>query len=229
MAQIDWQSIMSGNSQPKKRYSGANIKFFFAYNENREKTLKEGRPIFDEIPSISIQWPGMDETVRRIEPQDIHDYPELYARFKAGSEPVTEGTPLAEWPMMSGSAMRELQYLGFKTVEQLAAASDETKRKLGPLSQFVKLAKDWLEAANSTQNDVAKMKQQLERAEARAAALEHKLELFMQRVEANEGTDLRPMRKAMAQEIAPLEYMEEGSQDDFEEEPVKRRGRPKKA
>jgi hypothetical protein len=194
MAQIDWQSIMTGNSQPKKRYSGANIKFFYSYNENREKTAKEGRPIFDEIPSISIQWPGQDETVRRIEPQDMQEYPELYARFKAGSEPVLEGTPLAEWPMMSGSAMRELQYLGFKTVEQLGAATDDVKRKLGPLSKFVKLAKDWLEAANSTQNDVAKMKNQLEKAEARAAALEHKLELFMQRVEANEGIDLSERR-----------------------------------
>lgn len=224
MAQIDWQSIMSGNSQPKKRYSGANVKFFYSYNENKEKTLKEGRPIFDEIPSISIQWPGQDETVRRIEPQDIHDYPELYARFKAGSEPVVEGTPLAEWPMMSGSAMRELQYLGFKTVEQLAAATDDVKRKLGPLSQFIKLAKDWLAAANSTQNDVAKMKQQLEKAEARATALEHKLELFMQRVEANEGIDLRPQRKAIALE---------STVDDFEdaeevEKPAKRRGRPKR-
>ncbi len=223
MAQIDWQSIMSGNSQPKKRYSGANVKFFYSYNENREKTAKEGRPIFDEIPSISIQWPGQDETVRRIEPQDMHDYPELYARFKAGSEPVTEGTPLAEWPMMSGSAMRELQYLGFKTVEQLAAATDDVKRKLGPLSKFVKLAKDWLEAANSTQNDVAKMKAQLEKAEARAAALEHKLELFMQRVEANEGTDLRPQRRAFAEEA-----MEEGFEDDESDEPAKRRGRPRK-
>jgi hypothetical protein len=223
MAQIDWQSVMSGNSQPKKRYSGANIKFFYSYNENREKTAKEGRPIFDEIPSISIQWPGQDETVRRIEPQDMHDYPELYARFKAGSEPVIEGTPLAEWPMMSGSAMRELQYLGFKTVEQLAAATDDVKRKLGPLSKFVKLAKDWLEAANSTQNDVAKMKAQLEKAEARAAALEHKLELFMQRVEANEGIDLRPQRKAFAEE-----FMDDGFEDEESEEPAKRRGRPRK-
>ena len=152
MAQIDWQSIMSGNSQPKKRYSGANVKFFYSYNENREKSLKEGRPIFDEIPSISIQWPGMDETVRRIEPQDIQEYPDKYAAFKAGSEPVTDGTPLAEWAMMSGSAMRELQYLGFKTVEQLANASDEAKRKLGTLAKFAKLAQEWLAAAKSAAN-----------------------------------------------------------------------------
>ena len=226
MAQIDWQSIMSGNSQPKKRYSGANIKFFYSYNENREKSLKEGRPIFDEIPSISIQWPGQDETVRRIEPQDMQEYPEKYARFMAGNEPVLEGTPLAEWPMMSGSAMRELQYLGFKTVEQLAAATDDVKRKLGPLSKFCKLAKEWLDAANSDQNAVVKLKQQLEAETKKRESLEHKLELLMQRVEANEGTDLRGSRRAMVDPVED-ELIEEGSQDDVQE-PAKRRGRPRK-
>ena len=214
---------MSGNSQPKKRYSGANVKFFYSYNENREKSLKEGRPIFDEIPSISIQWPGQDETVRRIEPQDIHDYPELYARFKAGSEPVTEGTPLAEWPMMSGSAMRELQYMGFKTVEQLSVATDDVKRKLGPLSKFAKLAKEWLDAANSDQNAVVKLKQQLELETKKRESLEHKLELLMQRVEANEGTDLRPARRAMAEE-----FVEDDVDLDEPTDEPKRRGRPRK-
>jgi hypothetical protein len=223
MANIDWSSIMSGNSQPKKRYQGANIKFFFAYNENEEKSLREGRPIFDEIPSISIQWPGGDETVRRIEPQDIQEYPELYARFKAGSEPVAEGTPLAEWSLMTGSAMRELQYLGFKTVEQLANGSDEAKRKLGPLSKFVKLAQDWLAAAKSDQNEVVKLKQLLEKSETRQKALEEKLEILIQRIEANEGTDLRSYRKEVIQSTEAEEEMI----DDVGDEP-RRRGRPRR-
>lgn len=232
MPQIDWnaiqQSLMPGQSSaPKKRYAGANVKFFFAYNENVEKSRSEGRPIFDEIPSISIQWPGGDETVRRIEQQDIQDYPELYARFKAGSEPMSEGTPLAEWPMMSGSAMRELQYFGFKSVEQLADANDDIKRRLGPLSKFVKLAKDWLDAANSDQNEVAKLRNLLDREKARTTALEHKLELLMQRIEANEGTDLRPQRKEV---IQVSEQVVDDLDDVVEEEPkpVARRGRPRK-
>lgn len=229
MAQIDWQSVMSGKQPNKKRYSGANIKFFYAYNENREKSMKEGRPIFDEIPSISIQFPGMDETVRRIEPQDMQEHPEMYQRFIAGSEPVAEGTPIAEWSLMTGSAMRELQYLGFKTVEQLASATDEAKRKLGPLSKFTKLAKDWLEAANSDQNEVVKLRQLLEREQARTESLENKLELLLQRVEANEGIDLRAKRKEVIQSI-PDEALEEGiieAQDELESAP-RTRGRPRK-
>ena len=223
MAQIDWQSIMNGQSQPKRR---PNVKFFYAYNENREKSLHEGRPIFDEIPYISIRWPGQDETVRRIEPHDMQEYPQEYAAFKAGSEPVTEGTPLAEWPPMTGSAVRELQYLGFKTVEQLAEANDDVKRRIGPLSRFVKLAKDWLDAANSSQNDVVRLKNLLEREQARTSRLENQVELLIQRVEANEGTNLRSLREKVSVETA-LEPVEDPIQDEFDEEP-KRRGRPKK-
>jgi hypothetical protein len=223
MPHIDWESIRqqaNGIIVQKKRFAGANVKFFYAYNENEEKSLKEGRPIFDEIPSISIQWPGMDETVRRIEPQDIQEYPEAYARFTANSEPITEGTPLAEWPIMNGSAMRELQYLGFRSVEQVANASDEAKRKLGTLSKFVKLAQEWLAAANSTQNEVVKLKLKLEQEQNRTAKLEEKVELLLQRISANEGTDLRTEQKEVIPSIE--------AEDEIDFPVSKRRGRPRK-
>lgn len=234
MPQVDWNAIMTGQTQPRKRYQGANVKFFYAYNENEQKSLEAGRPIFDEIPSISIQWPGHDETVRRIEPQDIQEYPEAYARFKAGSDPVSDGTPLAEWPMMTGSAMREFQYLGFKTVEQLAQATDEAQRKMGPLSKFAKLAKEWLDAAQSSQNNVVKLKQLLDQEINKRHRLEEKLEFLMQRIEASEGTDLRDERRTMAPlKTNPVftnstEDLSDLDLDDVEEPVVKRRGRPRK-
>lgn len=231
MAQIDWNTLMNGQMQQRKRFHGANVRFFNAYNENKEKSLQAGRAIFDEIPSISIQYPGGDETVRKIEPQDVADYPELYAAFKAGSEVVVSGTPLAEWPLMNGSTLRELQHLGFKTVEQLSEASDEMKRRLGPTGKFIKMAKDWLDAANSSQFNVVALKQQLEREQKRTAKLEEQVELLLQRVEANEGTDLRPRRKEVIRSIeVEDELLEEGSQDEVGEEVTapKRRGRPRK-
>lgn len=221
MAEIDWQSIMNGRSQQKKRYSGASVKFFYAYNENREKTMLEGRPIFDEIPSISIRYPGMDETVRRIEPHDIQEYPELYAAFKSNSDVPLTGTPLTEWPPLPGSVLRELQHLGFRTVEQLSEASDETRRKLGIIGKYVKTAQEWLGAANSTQSDIVKLKEQLEREQKRSEKMAAQLELLMQRVEASEGTDLRSARKEVIAE-SELDLSLNPSEE-------KRRGRPSKA
>jgi hypothetical protein len=224
MPQIDWNSLMN-NAAPKKRYAGANVKFFNSYNENKQKSLDAGRPIYDEIVSISIQWPGGDETVRRVEPQDIAEYPEKWAAFQAGNQPIESGTPLAEWPPLPGSTLRELQHLGFQTLEQLADANDEIKRRLGPTGRFVTMAKDWLESSNSSQAQVTALKQQLEREQRRTAKLEEQVELLMQRIEGNEGTDLRPRRISMPQEIEESEPFEDAVS---EEDAPRRRGRPRK-
>lgn len=189
MAHIPWEQIMYGEQPQKKRFAGANVRFFNAYQENRIKSQEAGRPIFDEIPSISIQFPGMDETVRKIEPRDIEEYPELYKAFKSGSEPVQDGTPLQEWTLLPGTAMRELQYLGFKTVEQLAEANDDVKRRMGPLVQYVKRAKDWIEAANTPQNEIVALRESLEKERTRTLRLEEQLALLMQRIDATEGND----------------------------------------
>ena len=123
--------------------------------------------------------------------------------------------------MMNGSAMRELQYLVFKMVEHVANATDEAKRKLGTLSKFVKIAQEWLAAANSTQNEVVKLKTKLEHEQARTAKLEEKMELLLQRLSANEGTDLRTARKEVIQSIEAEEDL------DLDDSP-KPRGRPRK-
>lgn len=217
MAIIPWEQIMYGQQQNERPYKGANVRFFNAYQENRIKSQEAGRPIFDEIPSISIQYPGMDETVRKIEPRDIQAYPELYKAFQSGNEPVQDGTPLAEWTLLPGSAMRELQYLGFKTVEQLCDANDDVKRRMGPLAQYVKKAKDWIDAAKTPQNEIVNLRDALERERARATKMEHQLAILMQRIDATEGNDFSAKRV-----VADVPSFSE----EIEEQP--KRGRPRR-
>jgi uncharacterized coiled-coil protein SlyX len=183
----------------RKQFRRPNVRFFNALNENKVKSLEAGRPIYDEIPSISIQFPGGDETVRRIEPQDSRQYPNEWAAYQSGLIPVTEGTPLSEWAPCPGSVVKELAHLGFKTVEQLAEASDAVKQRLGTSGRFIKMAKTWLDAANSTQSNVMKLEEQLKQEHERVAKLRDQVELLMQRVEASEGTDLREQRKEVIQ------------------------------
>jgi hypothetical protein len=83
----------------------------------RERELER---YIDEILGMKREDVNIVDLVKK-------DYPELYAAFKAGSEAVVSGTPLAEWPLMNGSTLRELQHLGFRTVEQLADANDEVR------------------------------------------------------------------------------------------------------
>lgn len=187
MPQVDWNSIMNGNGAQKNRWSGCNVKFFNVVRRNEEKSKQAGRDIYDEIPSISMQWPGCDETVRAIEEKDKIEHPQLWAAFTAGTGPVQSGMPLKEWTRITASAVHELAYLGFRTVEQLAEANDEVKRRMGPLSRFAKEAQEWLAAANSPQSQVVAIKEAFEREKLRADRLENQIELLMQRIEANEG------------------------------------------
>lgn len=187
MAQIDWEQIMNGRQQNRSRWSGANVKFLNVVRKNDQKSNEAGRDIYDEVPSISIQWPGGDETVRAIEEKDKHEFPELWAAFTAGMGEVQSGMPLKEWTRMTASAVHELAYLGFRTVEQLAEANDDVRRRMGPLSKYIKEAQEWIEAASTEQAQVVAMQQQLDRERLRADKLEQQVELLMQRIEATEG------------------------------------------
>lgn len=174
----------------RKRFEGANVKFFDEYIPDPIETEKQGRPIYKCIPSISIQWPGGDETVRAIEPQDKIEYPAHWAAYQSQQEPPTQGTPLTEWSMLPRTYQLELAAIGIKTVEQLAFISDEVKRRIGPLQKYCKIAKEWLESAGEGQTQIVALKEQLEREEKRSKKLEEQLELALQRIEALEGTKL---------------------------------------
>jgi hypothetical protein len=200
MAQVDWNSIMNGGAPARNKWSGCNVKMFMVCRKNEQKSAEAGRDIFDEIPSISFRWPGQDETVRALEPQDKMEHPMLWEAFQAGTKEVQSGMPLKEWPKITASAIHELAYLGFRTVEQLAEANDEVKRRMGPLGRFVKEAKEWLDAANSPQSQVVSLRETLEREKVRADRLENQIELLMQRIEGNEGIRFERAKVEVSQE-----------------------------
>lgn len=176
--------------QHKRKYDGANVKFFDAYPEDYAASQKEGRPIYKTVPSVSIQWPGMDETVVAMEPHHIQEYPDLYAAYKQGGEAPQSGTPLEQWAMLPGNVVKELKHFACRTVEQLAAANDDFKRRLGPLSKYCKEAEHWLKNADAPQSRVTALEKQLEREQKKTKKLEDQIHLLMQRIEAVEGTRL---------------------------------------
>lgn len=229
MAQIDWNAIVNGSqNQPRNKWAGCNVKIFMATRKNETKSVAAGRDIYDEIPSISFQWPGNDETVRHLTDQDKLEHPAHYAAFMAGTGPVQSGMPLNDWPRVTASAIKELAYLGFRTVEQLAEANDEVKRRMGPLGKFVKEAKEWLEAATCEQAQVVALKEALERANQRAERMETQIELLLQRIEGNEGTKFTRPEPTWRNEVTDAVDAAQ-SFDDVEVQLEKRgRGRPKK-
>lgn len=101
---------------------------------------KENRPIYKEVPFISIDFPG-DKTKRvkrpvNLEasnnmPSDADRFPLQYAAFKAQAEQVQSGTPITEWAPIGKSQAMEFKAMKIHTVEQLASLPDTALTWLG--------------------------------------------------------------------------------------------------
>jgi hypothetical protein len=186
---MDWiQDDIDRASGKKRKWDGANIRFFTDESRDDRKSDEAGHFVPRNVLCVEVKFPGFDTTVVRATPEILREYKREYDAFMANEEPVTEGTPLSQWPVINKAVADEFKRHGFKTVEQLAAAPDEVKKKFGSISSFCKEAKTWVESSDSTQATVAKLKKQLEKSEAARVKLEEQFELALQRIGAIEGT-----------------------------------------
>ena len=126
------------------------VKFYIDSVQDDEATKEAGRPIFKEVEMVDIRVPGSRNNVVRIARlQDKERFPRHYAAFKnRTSMEGIEGTPLAEWPLITRSRVEELAFLNVKTVEQLANMPDSNAQQIMGFYGLKEQAKNWLEKAN---------------------------------------------------------------------------------
>jgi hypothetical protein len=128
------------------------VKFFTKQREDKTASLKEGRPIFKDVEYIDIKVPGNRSggASRPATYRDKQRFPRHYAAYQQRQEMPQEGTPLAEWPIMSRSQVEELSYHNVKTVEQLLSMSDTLASQFLGMNGLKAKAKMWLEDAEET-------------------------------------------------------------------------------
>jgi hypothetical protein len=124
------------------------VKFYYKSVQDQAATRAEGRPIFREKTYIDIKVPGQrDGAARPATADDKSRFQRHYDAFKARIELPVDGTPLAEWPLITGSTVEEMSFMNIKTVEQLADLSDNLAGKFMGAQNFKAKAKAWLERA----------------------------------------------------------------------------------
>lgn len=125
------------------------VRFYTAPLKDDAASTREGRPIFRDVEMIELRVRGdRNQVVQRpVRPNDIPRFRDAYRSFTDGLEARESGTPLSEWPIMTASAVKEMAYLGFHTVEQLAGASDTACGKVMGLTGLKNKAKAFLELA----------------------------------------------------------------------------------
>lgn len=143
------------------------VQFYNSVVQDQEATKKEGRPIFKDCEWIRIQQPGnlLTTIERPVRPQDKARFPRQYQMFKVDAEAMQiEGTPLAEWPLITRAQVEEMKFFKILTVEHLAELSDAVCQKMMGVQSLKAKAKDWLATAKGTkgQKDIKALREQNE-------------------------------------------------------------------
>jgi hypothetical protein len=129
---------------------GLLVKFFIDSVHLTHESEKQGRPIFEDREFVEIIPVGDTKTVlvRESNEKDRQRFIQEYERYKRGEGEKHIGTPLAEWPAMRPSQIRQLNYLNIFTVEHLSQCDDNAMQSIGPgARELVKSAVAYIERA----------------------------------------------------------------------------------
>lgn len=170
-----------------RHLDGMNFRFYEHYKPNKERTLKENRPCHDSADFLEMINFAGEKTVREVESKDRFAYPERWAAYEASKQPPTSGTWLKEWCMVSAAGLADLDFFGFRTVEDVAAISEELLQQHPGLKEWQRKAQNWLDSAKTKQADVTNLKEQLAQLQGRYQKLVEQHEAALRRIESLEG------------------------------------------
>ena len=177
---------------------------------NPEKSLAEGRPIFDDVEICEIRSPGTKDvkvypataisadgwvtdpyTGRQKQRTYAERFSHQYRQFKSEAAQTKTGTPLEYAQFLSAGRKAELRAQNVYTVEQLAAIDGNELKNLGPGGrEFKNQAMEYI-AESKADAPNKQMVAELEALKARNAILEEDLQGKKQR-ESDEG-EFEPM------------------------------------
>jgi hypothetical protein len=129
------------------------VRFFVKPMQDQAASQKAGRPVYADREYIEIRTPGSRDAIcRPASAGDIARFQRHYDAYKARNDTeMVEGTPLAEWPLISRSQAEELSFFNVKTVEQLVAMSDQNAAQFMGIQALKTKAKAWLKQAKEAQ------------------------------------------------------------------------------
>ena len=106
--------------------------FRWEAKQNSAKSKVEGRPIFDQVPFVTIMSPGDNKNVIDAKVNDDHKsrWPRQWEAFQKGSEQPLNGTPINEWPALNMAQVAELKALNIFSIEQLANLDDRGTQEM---------------------------------------------------------------------------------------------------
>jgi hypothetical protein len=164
------------------------VQFYMGSMKNEEKSVEQGRPIFESVPFVKILVPGDRNTVVNtiVDNKTKRRFAKLWHQFEQNNQQTIEGLPIREWPAITRAQADELFYLNIVTVEQLASLADVYGTRIMGFQDLKRKAQTYLAAAKDTaiaeklSSENAALKQQV-------ATLEDQIKLVNARFEKLEA------------------------------------------
>lgn len=175
------------------------VEFEDRSTEDREATTREGRLVMRPVHFVIIRAVGSRDSVEKevgpwlehLEKMStagqyrrdwVDSFRKKYEAWRAGQEAPVNGFPVREWASINKATADNLVSAGVLTVEDLAAANEQTLTRIGMGSRALKdKAQAWLDSAtkNGNAEELAAMRTKVDALEQTNADLRQKLEQFM--------------------------------------------------
>src|SRR6187402_786996 len=109
------------------------VHFYMKPRIDIDASNKANRPIYKDVPFITVMIPGDKNNIVTAEVWDLHRrrFPQHWAQFIAGVKDQVVGTPLKVAPFLTEAHIEELAYFKIRTIEQLANLSDTNMTFMG--------------------------------------------------------------------------------------------------
>jgi len=170
------------------------VLFYRATVKNEPKSIEAGRPIFDEIDLVKIITPGSrDSFVGDATLEYQQRFAPQWARYKAGREQTSSGTPLNQLPWMSIAQVEEFKAVGCHTIEQLVGMSDAVSQKFMGHHDLKRRAQLYLDAAKDAAPTL-KMQAELEKRDEEIKTLQTQVAALLAANQANESAKKVPTK-----------------------------------
>jgi hypothetical protein len=162
------------------------VLFYRSTVRNEPKSIDAGRPIFDEIDLVKIITPGSrDSFVGDATFEYQQRFPQQWARYKAGKEQLSSGTPLSQLPWLQLSQVEEFKAVGCHTIEQLVGMADAVSQKFMGHHQLKARAQAYLDAAKGVAPTL-QLQAELEKRDEEIATLKTQMAAILAKQDAAE-------------------------------------------
>ena len=125
------------------------VTFFKHPRKDEKRTLKEGRPMYNDEDYVRIMVPGDKDSIviRPARDMDKERFAKQFAAYEKGEGEAHSGTPLKAWPMVTRGQVEELKFFGVHTVEALADLADIHVQKFMGVGTLKDQAKAFIQNA----------------------------------------------------------------------------------